>query len=147
SLALRGRKSRRLGAIVLTEQPVPVTANEETARLFAESIAAAGIGRLPWTKPLQQWRDRIAFLRRSESESWPDLSDAALCASSGDWLAPALFGKTALAEFTADELAVALGELVPWELRRRLDAQAPIHFEAPTGSHVPIDYASEGAPK
>jgi ATP-dependent helicase HrpB len=147
SLALRGRKSRRLGAILLAEQPVAVTANEETARLLAESIVALGIDRLPWTKPLLQWRDRVMFLRRSEGESWPDLADAALAANADAWLAPALAGKTALAEFTADELAAALAELLPWALRRRLDAQAPVHFEAPTGSHVPIDYASEGGPK
>jgi ATP-dependent helicase HrpB len=36
---------------------------------------------------------------------------------------------------------------LPWPLRRRLDAEAPIHFEAPTGTRVPIDYASDGAPK
>jgi ATP-dependent helicase HrpB len=152
SLALRGRKSRRLGAITLAERPVPVSADEETARLLAESIAALGIDRLPWTKPLGQWRDRVMFLRRSKGESWPDLSDAALAASASDWLAPALSGKTALADFTADEFAAALGELVPMfgegaALRRRLDADAPIHFEAPTGSRVPIDYASEGGPK
>jgi ATP-dependent helicase HrpB len=147
SLTLRGRKSRRLGAIALAEQPLPVSASEETARLFAESIAALGIDRLPWTKPLGQWRDRVMFLRRSEGESWPDLSDAALVASAAAWLAPALAGKIALADFTADEFAAALGELLPWALRRRLDAEAPIHFEAPTGSRVPIDYASAGGPK
>ena len=152
SLALHGRKSRRLGALALAEQPLPVSASEKTARLLAESIAALGIDRLPWTKPLGQWRDRVMFLRHSEGESWPDLSNAALAASAGDWLAPALFGKTALVDFTADEFAAALGELLPMfgegaALRRRLDTDAPVHFEAPTGSRVPIDYASEGGPK
>src|SRR5262249_57289700 len=36
--------------------------------------------------------------------------------------------------------------LLPWGLRRRLDAEAPTHFIAPSGSSVPIDYeAEEGA--
>ncbi len=147
SLALRGRKSRRLGAIVLGELPVPVTPSEQSARLLAEGIAKLGIDRLPWTKPLKQWRDRVMFLRQSESASWPDLADAALAASAGEWLAPALADKTALGEFSADEFAAALAALLPWPLRRRLDAEAPIHFEAPTGSRVPIDYDSEGGPK
>ena len=30
---------------------------------------------------------------------------------------------------------------------RRLDAEAPTHFAAPTGSRVPIDYQAEGGPK
>jgi ATP-dependent helicase HrpB len=152
SLALRGRKSRRLGAIVLAEQAVPVTPNEQSARLLAESIAKLGIDRLHWTKPLKQWRDRVIFLRRSEGatfseQTWPDLADAALAARAGAWLAPALAGKTALAELTAEEFAAALAALLPWPLRQRLDAEAPIHFEAPTGSRVPIDYDSEGGPK
>ena len=147
SLSLRGRNSRRLGALVLGEQPVPVMPDENTANLLAESIAALGIDRLPWTKALAQWRDRVMFLRQSEGASWPDLSDAALAASAEAWLAPALAGKTALAEFTADEFATALGEFLPWPLRRRLDAEAPVYFEAPTGSRVPIDYAGDGGPK
>ena len=112
SLALRGRKSRRLGAILLTEQPVPVAPGEDSARLLAESIARLGIDRLPWTKPLVQWRDRVMFLRASEGADWPDLSDPALAASASAWLMPALAGKTALAELSADEFGAALGELL-----------------------------------
>ena len=41
----------------------------------------------------------------------------------------------------------ALHALLPWALKRRLDAEAPTHFEAPTGSQVPIDYEAEGGPK
>jgi ATP-dependent helicase HrpB len=147
SLSLRGRNSRRLGAIVLGERAVPVLPDENNARLFAESIANLGIDRLPWTEALKQWRDRVIFLRYSEDVDWPDLSDAALAGSAAEWLAPALAGRTALAGLPADEFAAALGELLPWPLRRRLDAEAPIYFEAPTGTRVPIDYASEGGPK
>ncbi len=31
-------------------------------------------------------------------------------------------------------------------MRKRLDAEAPTHFTAPTGSHVPIDYDAEQGP-
>jgi ATP-dependent helicase HrpB len=152
SLSLRGRDGRRLGAIVLAERPVPVLADETSARLLAEGIVTRGIDRLPWSGSLKQWRDRIRFLRHSEGADWPDLSDTALAASAEQWLTPALAGKTALAELSADELATALGKLLPMygkgrALRRRLDAEAPIYFEAPTGTRVPIDYASEGGPK
>src|SRR5262249_27722069 len=146
SLSLRGRNSRRLGAIILGERAVPVLPDESNARLLADSIANLGIDRLPWTQALKQWRDRVMFLRHSEGADWPDLSDAALAGSAAEWLARALTGKTALAELPTDEFAAALGGLLPWPLRRRLDAEAPTHFEAPTGTHVPIDYA-EGSPK
>jgi len=147
SLSLRGRNSRRLGAIVLGERPAPVSPDENNARLLAESVANVGIDRLPWTSALKQWRDRVMFLRHCESGEWPDLSDTALAGSAGQWLVPALTGRIALAGLAPDEFAAALGELLPWPLRRRVDAEAPIYFEAPTGTRVPIDYASEGGPK
>ena len=147
SASLRGRRSRRLGAITLAEQPMPVAPNETTAQKLADGIAGLGIARLPWTKALQHWRDRVMFLRASEDDEWPDLSDASLARTAAEWLTPLLAGKRALNEITADELSNALRALVPWPLQRRLDAEAPTHFEAPTGSQVPIDYEAEGGPK
>jgi ATP-dependent helicase HrpB len=149
--SLRMRRFRRLGAIALGEQPMPVGANEEAARMLAEGIARLGIDRLPWTNVLRQWRDRVMFLQQAlvpkgEGNEWPDLSDAALAADI-DWLAAAFAGKTSLAELSADELAAALAARLPFPLRRRLDAEAPTHFEAPTGSRVPIDYEADGGPK
>ena len=51
-----------------------------------------------------------------------------------DWLAPFLAGKTRLADIGADDLGAALDALLPWDLKRRLEAEAPTHFEAPTGN-------------
>ena len=151
SASLRGRRSRRLGALTLSDQPVPVVPSDETAQKLADGIASVGIDRLPWTKSLRQWRDRVMFLRTSEGDkamgTWPDLSDAALAKTASQWLAPTLAAKTALGEITADELEAALSQLLPWQLKRRLDAEAPTHFAAPTGSRVPIDYQAEGGPK
>ena len=60
------------------EQTRKVEPNDETARLLAQGVARVGIDKLPWTKALTQWRDRVMFLRRAEGDEWPDLSDAAL---------------------------------------------------------------------
>jgi ATP-dependent helicase HrpB len=147
SASLRARRTRRLGAITLAERSLRVEPDFDTARVLARGIAKLGIDRLPWTKSLLQWRDRVMFLRRAEGEEWPDLSDTALATSIEDWLSPALTGKTALADLGADELAAALESSVSWKLRRRLDVEAPTHFTAPSGSRVPIDYAAEEGPK
>jgi ATP-dependent helicase HrpB len=147
SASLRARRSRRLGALVLADRPKAVVPTDETARMLAAGIAQLGIDKLPWTKSLRQWRDRVMFLRRAEGDEWPDLSDASLAARAHDWLEPILMFKTALDEISLDEFDTALTALVPWKLRRRLDAEAPTHFTAPSGSHVPIDYAAEAGPK
>jgi ATP-dependent helicase HrpB len=145
--SLRARRSRRLGAVVLAEQTKQVAPDADSARLLAEGVTALGIGKLPWSKAQLQLRNRVIFLRRAEVDAWPDLSDAALTSRSSEWLAPFLAGKTALSQIGADDLAAALDALLPWSLRKRLDAEAPTHFTAPSGSQVPIDYEAEEGPK
>jgi ATP-dependent helicase HrpB len=146
AMALRARRRRRLHAITLSEQPLSITPSNDSARVLADGLIGVGLDRLPWSKPLKQWRDRVMFLRAAAPEQWPDLSDAALAERSEDWLVPALFDKTSLAQFLAGDLSDAIMALLPWENRVRLDREAPTHFEAPTGSMIPIDYeAAEGA--
>jgi ATP-dependent helicase HrpB len=147
SASLRTRRSRRLGALILAEQAKPVAPDVDNARLLAEGIAGLGISKLPWSKAQLQFRNRVNFLRRAEGDEWPDLSDETLARTAAEWLAPFLFGKTGLSQIGADDLAAALDTLLSWDLRRRLDAEAPTHFGAPSGSHVPIDYEAEEGPK
>jgi ATP-dependent helicase HrpB len=143
SASLRARKSRRLGAVLLNEQSVAVPPGDQAAAILAEGLRQLGLDRLPWTKALLQWRDRVMFLRREEGEEWPDLSDSALAKDFG-WLAPYLAGKTALSHISSEELTAALQALLPYPLPHRLEKEAPTHFTAPTGSAIPIDYAEEG---
>jgi ATP-dependent helicase HrpB len=145
--SLRARRMRRLGALVLAEQTRPVAPDSESARLLAEGIAAIGVRKLPWSKTQLQLRNRVMFLRRAEGDEWPNLSDEALAGTTAEWLAPFLTGKTSLQQIGADDLAAALDALMPWNLRKRLDAEAPTHFAAPSGSQVPIDYEAEEGPK
>ncbi|MBO0751529.1 MAG: ATP-dependent helicase HrpB [Bradyrhizobiaceae bacterium] len=147
TLALRARRWRRLGAIVLSEQPLPVTPGKMTAKALAAATVRAGLDRLPWTRARRQWRDRVQFLRRAEGGEWPDLSDGALAATADTWLTPLLLDKTGIADLTASDLDHALDNLLPYNLRRRLEAEAPTHFDAPSGSRTPIDYAAEEGPK
>jgi ATP-dependent helicase HrpB len=146
SMSLRGRRKRTLHAITLSEAPMSLTPSAETARVLADGLVAAGLDKLPWSKPLKQWRDRVMFLRKAEGDSWPDLSDEALAAQRQSWLMPALFDKTSLKEFSSGDLSDALMALLPWELRARLEREAPTHFEAPTGSMLAIDYEAEQGP-
>ncbi len=145
SAALRARRRRRLGPLVLAEQTLAVPQNEEAALALARGVLALGVERLPWSKSLKQWRDRVMFLRRAQGDAWPDLSDAAL-ARDPAWLAPFLPGKTRLDEIAAQDLSEALRAMIPWELARRLDSEAPPFFRAPTGTEAPIDYDADGGP-
>jgi ATP-dependent helicase HrpB len=146
ALALRARRKRTLHAITLSEAPMTLSPSAETARVFADGLIAAGLDKLPWSKSLKQWRDRVMFLRKAEGDAWPDLSDDALTARRDDWLMPAFYDKTALKDLSAGDLSDALMGLLPWDLRGRLEREAPTHFEAPTGTQLPIDYEAEQGP-
>ena len=150
SVALRARRKKSLHAITLSEAPLALEPSEQTARIFADGLIAAGLDQLPWSKPIKQWRDRVMFLRAAEAASsdnpWPDLSDEALKAQRETWLVPALLDKTSLKAFSAGDLSEALHALLPWSLRARLDKEAPTHFEAPTGTQLAIDYEAEQGP-
>jgi ATP-dependent helicase HrpB len=137
---------RRLDAIVLSSETRAVVASDETARLLANGIARLELGRLPWSKAQIQLRDRVRFLRASAEDEWPDLADEALAKSAAEWLAPFLAGKTKLSEIRSDDVGAALDALLPWNLKRRLEEEAPTHFQAPTGNRHAIDYATVGAP-
>jgi ATP-dependent helicase HrpB len=150
AMALRARRKKTLHSITLSEAPMSLSPSAETARVLADGLIAAGLDRLPWSKPLKQWRDRVMFLRKAEGDAlqsaWPDLSDDALAAQREAWLVPALYDKTALKELSAGDLSDALMTLLPWEFRARLEREAPTHFEAPTGTALAIDYEAEQGP-
>jgi ATP-dependent helicase HrpB len=150
AMALRVRRKKTLHAITLSEAPLTLQPSAETARILADGLLSSGLEKLPWSKPARQWRDRVAFLRKAEDgvsqNIWPDLSDAALAAQREAWLVPLLHDKTSLKEISAGDLSDALMTLLPWELRARLDREAPTHFEAPTGTQLAIDYEAEQGP-
>jgi ATP-dependent helicase HrpB len=150
AMALRARRKKTLHAITLSEAPLALEPSEETAKVFADGLMAAGLDQMPWSKPIKQWRDRVMFLRAAEGAApdnpWPDLSDDALIAQHETWLVPALLDKTSLKAFSAGDLSDALQSLLPWALRARLDREAPTHFEAPTGTQLAIDYEAEQGP-
>jgi ATP-dependent helicase HrpB len=150
AMALRARRKKTLHAITLSEAPIALSPSVETARVLADGLVASGHDKLPWSKPLKQWRDRVMFLRAAEGEApqnlWPDLSNDALAAQREAWLVPALYDKTSLKDFSPGDLSDALMALLPWELRARLEREAPTHFEAPTGTQLAIDYEAEQGP-
>ena len=149
SASLRRRASRRLGALVLSEQALPILPDAQTAGLLARGLLKGGVARLPWSDAQRQVRRRIGFLRQSGDGSahatLPDVSDEALAADDG-WLTPFIVGRTGLSQVTADDLGQALSALLPYDALARLDRDAPARFTTPAGSDIAIDYESDGGP-
>lgn len=146
SASVRARRVRRLDALRLADEPVAVEDAEAAALLLAQAAARRGIDLLPWSREQKAWRARANFLRTTLGDDWPDLTAEALAPLVADWLAPALFGLTKLAEVTGEHLRTALDLLLPYQRRQDIEALLPSHFTAPTGNAVAIDYSAEGGP-
>jgi len=143
---LRAKRLTRLGKLTVRETIDETPDPKLIAAALADRVRAEGVGILPWGEAAQTLRRRVAFLR-ARDPAWPDLSDEALVAVVDDWLSPLLTGVRALAALKPDALDGALRALIPWDLQRRLDAQAPARWTAPTGNSFAIDYAAEAGPR
>ena len=103
AMALRARRKKTLVRDHTVGSAKTLKPSAETARVMADGLIAAGIDKLPWSKPLKQWRGRVTFLRKAEGDTPAaflvvDLSDDALAAQRETWLAPVLQDKTSLKE-------------------------------------------------
>ncbi|WP_309090379.1 ATP-dependent helicase HrpB [Phenylobacterium sp.] len=143
---LRAKRLTRLGRLTIREEVDDNPDPALVARALAERVRRDGLATLPWGPAAESLRERVAFLRQRDP-SWPDLSDPALIARLDEWLTPLLSGVRSLQALKPDVLDGALRTLVPWDLQRRLEAEAPARWTAPTGNSFAIDYAAEAGPR
>ncbi len=148
--AVMARRVRRLDALVLDDAPLPNAPLEATRAAMLQGIRALGLGALPWTRELEQWRARLSLLRANldpdQASDWPDVSDTALLASLEQWLSPWLEKTTRKEHLARVDLRGALHGLLDWSHQRQLDELMPTHLAVPSGSRIAIDYES-GTPK
>jgi len=136
----RAKETLWLGRLAVEERLI---ADPPAALIRAALVEEARRAGLPWGEAANALRARVAFLR-ARDPSWPDLADAVL---TDDWLGSLLAGKSFLAALSDHALEAALRALVPWDLQRRLDTEAPARWTAPTGNTHAIDYAAQAGPR
>lgn len=144
--AVEASRQRRLGALVLKDEPWADAPEEARTTALLDGIRALGIDALPWTPELRNWRARVMFLRAHVGAVWPDLSDAALIEGMASWLAPYLTGVNRRDHFKRIDFAAALHGLLDWRQRQELDREAPTHLTVPSRSCVPLHYVEGAAP-
>lgn len=143
--AVRARRRRRLGALVLREAPLPDPDPARMAGALVQGVISEGLDILPWTRAARQLQQRLLFLHR-RGPGWPDVTDAALLAGLDGWLAPHLYGLKRREDLQRLDLAGILAGMLSREQRRELETLAPTHMAVPSGSRIPIDYSDPAAP-
>jgi ATP-dependent helicase HrpB len=147
--AIRARRERRLGAIVLDARDIDTPDPQAMLDAALAGITSLGIGALPWSPGLRQWQARVSLLRRLRihaPEEWPDLEDASLLATLRDWAPPWVAGITRREHFARMDLAAAMHGRLSHRQREILEREAPTHLMVPSGSRIPIDYLDGDTP-
>ncbi|MCV0394953.1 MAG: ATP-dependent helicase HrpB [Rhizobiaceae bacterium] len=141
---IRVREVETLGAIRLGERMLPPPKGAAADRAVVEAVREHGLAILPWSKTADMLRRRLDWLHRGLGEPWPDMGDRALLDRLEEWLAPFLTGEASVAAIDPAAVTEGLLSLAPHDRRRELDRLAPSHFEAPSGSRLPIRYEEDG---
>ncbi|MDX2234855.1 MAG: ATP-dependent helicase HrpB [Hyphomonadaceae bacterium] len=144
--AVRARRLTRLGRLVIQEAPLEKPDAARVRAVLADAVLRDGLQSLPWRDDVRQWRARIALMRRLEGDPWPDVTDAGLVARAGEWLDAALGEASRLDAIEPEAIAQALRLLLPHDLARRLDREAPARYRSPAEGEHAIDYAAESGP-
>ncbi len=138
-------QQQKIGALILQSNKldrIPVAT--KTAALV-QHIQQEGLQILAWTEEVQQWCARVSLLREFDGNDWPDVSQSALLATLGDWLAPYLDKVNLLADFKKLPVKDILSALLNYQQQQRLQQLAPKKLEVPSGSSIALDY-SESPP-
>jgi len=125
STSVRARRRRSYEALVLADDPVPPPDRAAAAALLAENI----VDRLPWSKEQRATLARIQSVQPSFAIDCRHLGSL-------------LHIYSHLSEVQPSDLE----PLLPYDLRAEADRRFPSHFDAPSGSRIPIDYAAENGP-
>ncbi|MGG4452111.1 ATP-dependent helicase HrpB [Brevibacillus porteri] len=142
--AVRSRKQKRLGAILLADIPAEASP-DEVLTAFLDGIKEEGLEILPWNRQARQYRERLLFMHRLE-EDWPNVKEEALVASLEEWLAPHVYGFKRKEDLQSLSVTTLLESMLSWEQRRQLDEYAPTHVIVPSGSKIPVYYSDPAAP-
>jgi ATP-dependent helicase HrpB len=141
------RSEERVGTLLLRQSPLHDTDPEQVCAAMLQGVAEMGLQALPWNRQLEQWRERVQWLRQALPErALPDLSDAWLSGHLAQWLAPWLNGVTSKAQLQRLDLSAILHSLVTWEQRQLIEREAPSHLQVPSGSRIALRYAPGEAP-
>ncbi|HTZ78480.1 MAG TPA: ATP-dependent helicase HrpB [Stellaceae bacterium] len=145
--AVLARRQRRLGAVLLADDPLPNPAAEAVRAALLQGLGELGLDALPWTQESRALCQRVGFVRRLEPDGgWPDLSETWLASHLDEWLGGFLGGVSRRAQLERIDLLAALKAMLPWDRQRRLDELAPTHITVPSGSRLAIDYGAGDVP-
>lgn len=143
--SFKARKVKALGAIILSEQPLPKPSVEVANAAFLKHISEQGFAPTGLEDLVRTHLARVSALRDVYGDPWPETSLEALVETGSDWLGPVLSHQSFTMP-TPAMIGTALKAQLAWPLPQDLDQKAPLAITLPSGRKARIDWLDERSP-
>ena len=139
------RRVKALGAIVLSESPLPKPSPTVAARAMLEAIAEEGFEAIGAGDVVRETLARIAMLETAGCLDETGWNTEKLVETANDWLFPLLKRKGAQVP-APHAVREALIASLDWQVQEALRKEAPLSLSLPSGQTAQVDYLDDRAP-
>ena len=139
------RRVKALGAIILSESPLPKPSPTVAARAMLEAIAEEGFEAIGAGDVVRETLARIAMLETAGCLDETGWNTVKLVETASDWLFPLLKRKGAQVP-APHAVREALIASLDWQVQEALRKEAPLSLSLPSGQTAQVDYLDDRAP-
>ncbi|MFN4225145.1 MAG: ATP-dependent helicase HrpB [Hyphomonas sp.] len=139
------RRVKALGAIILSEAPLPKPSAEAAASAMLAAIKAEGFAAIGAGAVIEETLSRLRILERAGLLMTPVQDAQEITAKAEDWLQPLLRRKGACVP-APQEVREALVQSFDWPVQEALRQHAPLTLDLPSGQEARVDWLDPRAP-
>ncbi|MFN3313046.1 MAG: ATP-dependent helicase HrpB [Hyphomonas sp.] len=139
------RRVKALGAIILSEAPLPKPSAAMAAAAMLDAVQAEGFGAIGAEAVIEETIVRLRTLADAGLVALEPPSMESLIASAGDWLLPLMKRKGAAVP-SPNDVRDALVQSLDWTVQETLRRDAPLSLDLPSGQTARIDWLDPRAP-
>ena len=136
----KARKVRAMGAITLSETPLPKPSAETIKAAYLSHFEEEGFGPSGFEGAVQEFVKRVTALRQTLGSEWPEVSLEDYQHTVGDWLT------NIPSKLEPHHIVSALKSTLDWPLSHDLDRLAPLKVTLPSERKASVDWLDERAP-
>jgi ATP-dependent helicase HrpB len=139
------RRVKALGAIVLSESPLPKPSAEAAAQAMLDAVHAGGFAAIGADAAVEETLHRLRILDAASLIEAPVREAAILIEAAASWLFPLLRRKGASMP-APNEVREALVQSFAWPIQEALREHAPLTLDLPSGQTARVDWLDPRAP-
>lgn len=139
------RRVKALGAIILSEAPLPKPSADAAAKAMLDAVQAGGFAALGAAEVIEETLGRLRILADAALVAPLGLAPEMLAVTATDWLLPLLRRKGASVP-VQNEVRDALVQSFDWSVQEALRQHAPLTLDLPSGQTARVDWLDPRAP-